>query len=607
MSSPSTSGGTSHTHPTSVTTPDGYQTSKNAWRPSYHLMPRSGWMNDPCAPGYDPATGTYHISFQWNPNGPDWGDICWGTAVSTDMISWKIQENPILLPDTHYDAKGVFTGCFLKGHDGSFNYIYTSVSALPIHHTIPHVRGCETLSMATSLDDGRTWEKNTRNPILPGEPPGLDVTGWRDPFCARWENMSTVLGMDSQTLLGIISGGIRDVTPTSFLYKVNAEDPSDWSYLGPLANFGLNLRPSRWSGDLGRNWEVTNFLPIKDPETPSLNHDFLIMGTEGCLEDANGSPVTAGPSRPSRGQLWMSGTIQKQPGSGVAQISYDYGGHLDHGCMYAANSFFDPKIQKHVVWGWITEEDLCDELRHQQGWSGMLSMPRQIEMQTLKNVVKALSSDLSSITSVKLSPEGGDRFTVQTLSTQPYQPLIESLRVGSRLSKLAPSILSSHGNDVAYPPEASQSKQWELQCSFKLSTSCTAVGVSIGHTQDFGESTTMTFDPRLETFTISRPSLGLPHASLLINSSPESAPHTLFTTHNPETNELTTETLDIRAWRDNSVLEVFVNGRTAISTRLYAGRDTFGIRFFATSDIENAGISGHTRLESAMLWDGIGV
>ena len=118
----------------------------------------------------------------------------------------------------------------------------------------------------------------------------------------------------------------------------------------------------------------------------------------------------------------------------------------------------------------------------------------------------------------------------------------------------------------------------------------------------------MTFHPRLETFTISRPSLGLPHASLLINSSPESAPHTLFTTHNPETNELMTETLDIRAWRDNSVLEVFVNGRTAISTRLYAGGDTFGMRFFATDDLEDAGIiSGHTKLESAVLWDGIGI
>lgn len=483
MSSPSTTGGTLHTSPTSVTTPDGYQTSKSAWRPSYHLMPRSGWMNDPCAPGYDPETGTYFVSFQWNPNGPDWGDICWGTATSTDLISWKIQEQPVLSPDNHYDAKGVFTGCCFKGHGGSLNYIYTSVSSLPIHHTIPHVTGCETLSLATSLDGGNTWKKNANNPILPGEPPGLDVTGWRDPFCARWENMSQVLGLSPTTMFGIISGGIRDVTPTSFLYKVSAEDPSDWSYVGPLVNFGLNLRPSRWSGDLGRNWEVTNFLSISDRETPSLTHDFLIMGTEGCLEDPDGSPVNSAPSRPSRGQLWMSGTIRKQRGSDAAEMSYDYGGHLDHGCMYAANSFFDPKTKKHTVWGWITEEDLCDDLRHQQGWSGMLSMPRQIEIQTLHNVVNALSSDLSSITSIKLRPEDGGKFTVQTISTQPYQPLVESLRMSSRLSQLAPSILSSHGRDVAYPADATQTTQWELQCSFKLSTACSSVGVSIGHTE----------------------------------------------------------------------------------------------------------------------------
>lgn len=118
----------------------------------------------------------------------------------------------------------------------------------------------------------------------------------------------------------------------------------------------------------------------------------------------------------------------------------------------------------------------------------------------------------------------------------------------------------------------------------------------------------MTFDSRLETFTISRPSLGTSHASILINSSPEVAPHTLFTTHNAKTDELTTETLDIRAWRDNSVLEVFVNGRTAISTRLYAGQDTFGMRFFAIDDIEDAGlVCGQTTLYSALLWDGIGV
>lgn len=67
----------------------------------------------------------------------------------------------------------------------------------------------------------------------------------------------------------------------------------------------------------------------------------------------------------------------------------------------------------------------------------------------------------------------------------------------------------------------------------------------------------------------------------------------------------------IRAWRDNSVLEVFVNGRTAITTRLYATEETVGIRIFADDDSLSPGLGAGTCDSSALLqatlWDGIGV
>lgn len=625
---------------TGVTTPTGCKSEttslaqRSRWRPSFHLMPQTGWMNDPCAPGYDPSTGLYYVSFQWNPNGPDWGDISWGTATSHDLITWDFQDQPVLIPEKSYDAKGVFTGCFHKALDGTLNYLYTSVSAFPIHHTLPHQRGSETLSIATSSDQGRTWYKSEKNPILPGEPSDVEVTGWRDPFCAPWPNMSKTLGLDpTKSLFGIISGGIRDVTPTSFLYKIDPNNLCDWDYIGPLARFGLNLRPSRWSGDLGKNWEVTNFLSLPDENDPSSSLDFLIMGTEGCLGDETGESFgSAGPSRPARGQLWMSGDLRKDETTGSVSISYGFGGHLDHGCLYAANSFFDRRSRKQIVWGWITEEDLCDDLRHQQAWSGVLSMPRQLSLLTLHNVVGSLISDLSSITSVKLESEGDGTFAVQTLASVPYQPLIQRLRSGPdvQLSHLGSFVLNQRGVDVEFLQESLQNTQWELECSFKVSKTCSKVGVSIGHTSgknvpasrlsdniltistDYEKATILTFEPQTETFKISRPSFSRPDSSLLINSSPEAAPHTLFRTVNPSSGEESTETLDIRAWRDNSVLEVFVNGRTAISTRLYAAEETFGMRFFAEDELSSTRVLqtshiGPTELQFANLWDGISI
>ena len=97
-----------------------------------------------------------------------------------------------------------------------------------------------------------------------------------------------------------------------------------------------------------------------------------------------------------------------------------------------------------------------------------------------------------------------------------------------------------------------------------------------------------------------------------MNSAPEVAPHTLFTTRDPASGEEAIEVLHIQAWQDNSVLEVFVNSRTAISTRLYAAKETFGINFFATDsspigNSPNANGADTTELLDAVLWDDIGI
>lgn len=416
---------------------------------------------------------------------------------------------------------------------------------------------------------------------------------------------------------------------STFLYAINAYDLTQWKYIGPLVNFGLNFRPSRWSGDLGRNWEVTNFCTLRND---NISRDFLVMGTEGCLPGPSmGIVKTTGPSRPVRGQLWMCGSLKpckKGPISGPVTMRYNYGGHLDHGCYYAANSFHDVTTKKQVVWGWITEEDLCDTFRHRQGWSGLLALPRELRIQTLNHVVGAFKSELGNITSIEREADGQGSFTIRTLASQPVQSVIDNLRNGSKIrhARLARPLAGRVGRDLTFTSDDVRTAQWELDCSFRVSKRCSSIGISIihsrgqyyGHTPDYPEllttridfanTTTLVFSPQTETFTVTRPALDCKHSEELINSASENAPHTLFTMRDPSTGKGSVEPLSIRVWRDSSVLEIFVNDRTAISTRIYTAQETVGVRLFAEDGVAGPELSntGSSKLLYATVWDGIG-
>lgn len=143
-------------------------------RPQFHFTARSGWLNDPN--GLVFFRGCYHLFYQHNPFGTQWGNMTWGHAVSDDLVHWKHLPNA-LEPDamgTMYSGSAVVdwsNSCGLQtGSEPVLAALYTAAGE-QVAPGLPFVQ-----CLATSQDGGMTWIKWPGNPVL-----GQIGQGDRDP------------------------------------------------------------------------------------------------------------------------------------------------------------------------------------------------------------------------------------------------------------------------------------------------------------------------------------------------------------------------------------------------------------------------------------------
>ncbi|MGC4233096.1 MAG: glycoside hydrolase family 32 protein [Niabella sp.] len=122
---------------------------KESLRAQFHFSPKRGWTNDPNGMVY--FNNEYHLFFQHNPYGRNWGNMTWGHAVSKDLIHWTELDDAI-----HPDQGGpVFSGGAVVDKSNTSGLGENGKPAMVLFHTGARGWG-QYMSWST---DGRTFHR----------------------------------------------------------------------------------------------------------------------------------------------------------------------------------------------------------------------------------------------------------------------------------------------------------------------------------------------------------------------------------------------------------------------------------------------------------------
>ena len=186
-------------------------------RPVYHFAPVKNWMNDPNGTVY--RNGVYHLFYQYNPAGSEWGNICWAYATGTDLVNWK-RKGIVLAPETHKGEQYCFSGCAVPQGDG-FLMAYTSIGFEP-WAIQQHARQRFARASADFATVERLYDCDLNENSQP-----FAVHEWRDPFIFTYNDVSYLL------LSGICW---RDGTSEHgvILYRAQNKECTKWEYVNVL-------------------------------------------------------------------------------------------------------------------------------------------------------------------------------------------------------------------------------------------------------------------------------------------------------------------------------------------------------------------------------------
>ena len=305
-------------------------------RPRVHFTPPQNFMNDPN--GLVFYKGEYHLFYQHNPFGREWGHMSWGHAVSSDLLHWT--HLPVALREE--DGIMVFSGSVVVDSNNTSGFCREERgdrSCLVAVYT-GHGHGKQTQNLAFSNDRGRTWTKYARNPVI-----DLGLENFRDPK-AFWHEGSRRWVL---------------VTVLADQHKVRFFGSPDLKRWEVLSDFGP-------AGATGGVWECPDLFPLPVDGNPDDVRWVLDV-------DINPGALAGG----SGGQYFIGrfeGTRFVNDNAPGVTLWADYGKDF-----YATLSFSDvpPSDGRRIWMGWISNWLYANE-EPTVTWRGAQSIPRVLRL-----------------------------------------------------------------------------------------------------------------------------------------------------------------------------------------------------------------------------------
>ncbi|MBT2534207.1 glycoside hydrolase family 32 protein [Arthrobacter sp. ISL-48] len=320
------------------------------YRPEWHYSAERNWLNDPNGLVY--SNGTYHLFYQHNPHGNDWGNMSWGHATSENLLQWE--EGPVaILCD---EQESIFSGSAVVDHHNTSGFGIGGVPPLVAIYTSAYspespLAGRQAQSLAYSTDDGDTWTKYAGNPVL-----DRASSDFRDP---------KVFWHEGDAGCYWVMVAVEALNREVVLYR--SEDLKSWEY---LSTFG----PANATEGL---WECPDLfeLPL-DGDASDTRWVMVVSLSPGGIAGGSGSQYFIGTFDGVTFRSETTVTEGMQPDNS-RMTDYRW---LDWGRdYYAAVSFSNVPDGRRLMIGWMSNWQYAGSTPS-DGWRSAMSLAREVRL-----------------------------------------------------------------------------------------------------------------------------------------------------------------------------------------------------------------------------------